>query len=138
MVRIFLLLIALSDIRFTFKEPVYEHADLIEMNHKYHESGKPAFTQVIFWERHPGNGKYRVRDWFLVDDREQLCGIPMKRSGIYESHFIKEGYYYIVRSPLYRESWTMYDPEAQDADKHPKNMRRLLRRPEERIPEELR
>lgn len=134
---VLLLLIVLSDIRFVFREPVHEHADLIEMNHKYHETGNHGFTQIIFWERHPGNGKYRVRDWFLVDDREQLCGIPMKRSGIYESHFIKEGYYYIVRSPLCRESWTMHDPEVKDADKHPKNLRRLLRRPDDKITEEI-
>lgn len=69
-----------------------ESVDLIEMNHKHDRTGKHTFTQIIFWERMPMNGKYHVRDWVLVDDRESLCGVPIKRNDRWESTFVKQGF----------------------------------------------
>lgn len=108
-------------------QPICEHCDLIELNHKYAKDGKHTFTQVIFWERLPQNGKYRVRDWVISDDRESLNAVPVSRNGFYESHFVKNGIYYHVRSPLFKQSWTMNDPEVEDGKTHPKHMRVPLR-----------
>lgn len=107
-----------------------ESVDLIELNHKHDRTGKHTFSQVIFWERHPGNGKYRVRDWFLVDDRESLSGYPVKRNDRWESWFVKEGKTHRITSPIFKESWTMYDPEVEDKRKWPGDARKKLRNPE--------
>jgi hypothetical protein len=111
-----------------FSQPVCECVDLIELSHKFDKNRKHTFSQVIFYERLPHNGLYRVRDWVLVDERESLCAIPVNRNGLYHSAFIKEGVFYHVRSPLFRESWTHTDPELEDGRIYPKNTRRLLRR----------
>jgi hypothetical protein len=109
--------------------PIREHVDLIELNHKFDERGCHTFSQVIFWERSVANGKYRVRDWVIVDDRESLCSVPVKEGGIYVSTFIRNGIFYSVRSPLFRESWTQTDPEIEDGKRYPKHLRRLLAKP---------
>jgi hypothetical protein len=109
--------------------PIREHVDLIELNHKHDERGCHTFSQVIFWERSVANGKYRVRDWVMVDDRESLCSVPSKQGGIYVSTFVRNGIFYSVRSLLFRESWTQTDPEIEDSKKNPKHLRRLLSKP---------
>ena len=55
-----------------------ECVDLIELNHFYDRQGKHVYDQVIFYERHPGNGKYHVRAWCLVEDRESLNRRPLR------------------------------------------------------------
>lgn len=109
--------------------PVREHVDLMELNHKYDNRGCYTFSQVIFWERSPANGKYHVRDWMIVDVEESLCCIPVKRGGIYASAFVKNGVFYDVRSQLFRESWTNTDPEIEDGKVYPKHLRKLLTKP---------
>jgi hypothetical protein len=113
-----------------------QSVDLVELNHKYGPNGSHTFSQVIFWERVPENGKYRVRDWVLVETQETLNRIPILQNGVYETCFIRDGIYYHVRSNLFRESWTMHDPEALDAMKWPKDQRRPLSRPGVKIPDD--
>lgn len=125
-----LLLLVLVGIGSPFSQPVCEFVDLIELNHKYDPKGRHTFSQVIFYERLRQNGHYRVRDWVLVDDRESLCAVPVNRNSLYHSDFTKEDVYYQIRSPLFRESWTHYDPEIEDGRIYPKHTRRLLRRRE--------
>lgn len=124
-----LLLILFLDVRIAHEQPICESVDLIELNHKYATDGKHTFSQVIFWERIPQNGKYRVRDWVIVDDRESLNAIPIKQNALYESQFVKNGIYYHVRSRGFRESWTTKDPEVEDGRLHPKHLRKLLTKP---------
>ena len=114
-----------------FSQPVCEHVDLIELNHKFDKNAKHTFSQVIFYERLPQNGLYRVRDWVLVDDRESLSAVPVNRNGLYCSAFVKECVFYHVRSPVFRQSWTQTDPELEDSRVYPKHTRRLLRRRED-------
>jgi len=111
------------EITLQWSQPIDQFVDLIELNHKYAADGKHTFSQVIFWQRLPQNGKYRVREWVIPDDRESLSSFPVKRHGLYESQFVKNGIYYRVRSPLFRESWTMKDPEVEDGKIHPKHTR---------------
>jgi hypothetical protein len=114
-----------------------ESVDLIELNNKYSKDGKHTFTQVIFWERHPGDGKYHVRDWYLVEERESLNGIPVRnaKSDRWDSVFVKQGVYHHVTSKLFKESFTQFDPEVEDKRKWPSEMRRPLSDPcKSRIP----
>jgi len=64
------------------RPPLSQSVDLIELNHKYAKEGKHTFSQVIFYERVPATGKYRVRDWVLVETQESLDRIPVLRNGV--------------------------------------------------------
>lgn len=116
--------------------PITQSTDMVELNHKYSEQGNHTFSQVIFWERIPATGKYRVRDWVLVEMQESLNRIPIRRNGVWETAFVRDGIYYDVRSNLFRESWTQTDPEIEDAKKWPKDQRRPLSRPGVKIPDD--
>ncbi len=123
-----LLLFAVLGNPVAWKEPVREYVDLLELSHKYDHKGNHTFTQLIVWEHRPENGKYVVRDWTILDSRESLSGFPVRnaKSGMYESSFIKHGVYYELRSGLFRESWTHYDPEVENGRVYPKHLRRAL------------
>lgn len=122
----FLLLLVMLGNPVAWKEPVREYADLLEVNHK-HTNGVHTFTQLIVWERHPGNGKYNVRDWAILDDRGEFHGYPTRGvSGVYESRLVKNGVNYSLRAPLYRESYTNHDPEVENGRVYPKHLRRAL------------
>lgn len=122
----YLILLAFLCNPVTWKYPVAESVDLIELNHKYAKEGKHTFSQVIFYERAPETGKYRVRDWVLVETQESLNRIPVLRNGVWETCFVKDGVLHLVRSKIFRESFTMNDPEVEDGRVHPKHLRRLL------------
>ncbi len=124
----FLLALLFGSGSFT-SQPIREHVDLMELNHKYDNCGRHTFSQVIFWERSPATGKYHVRDWIIVDVEESPWCVPIERGGIYVSTFFRHGISYSVRSPLFRESWTHIDPEVEDAKKNPKHLRRPLPKP---------
>jgi hypothetical protein len=111
-----------------WKEPVRESVDLLELSHKYDPKGNHTFTQLIIWKRLPGNGKYVVRDWAILDSRESLSGFPVRntKTGMYESSFVKNGVFYQLRSGIFRESFTHYDPEVENSRVHPKHLRKLL------------
>ncbi len=55
-----------------------ESVDLIELNHIYDRKGQLSFDQVVFWERSPATGRFQVRAWCMVDDREELNRRPVK------------------------------------------------------------
>lgn len=118
------------------KPPFVQSVDLIELNHKYAKEGRHTFSQVIFYERVPATGKYRIRDWVLVETQESLNRIPVLRNGVWETCFVRDDITYHVKSKLFRESFTMTDPENDDAATWPKHLRRLLKRPGEKIPDE--
>jgi len=117
--------------------PITQSVHITELNHRYSPEGKHIFSQVIFWERVPATGKYRVRDWVLVEMQESLNRIPIRRNDVWETSFVRDGVYYDVRSNLFRESWTQTDPEAEDAKKWPKDQRRPLSRPGVKIPDDI-
>lgn len=106
---------------------IKERCDMMELNHYYDKSGKHIFDQVIYWRRRPQDGKYEVREWVLVEDRESVNNRPRKNenSGLWESYYKRSGddYYLIVRSPIFKESHTMYDPERENKKITPENLR---------------
>ena len=78
--------------------------DLIELNHNYDRNGCPVFDQVILWDLDPASGKYHVRAWVLCEP------YPVMINGVWV--FRHQGA--CVRSRMYRESWTQFDPERAD------------------------
>lgn len=120
-----LLLLLVGDRLF---DPSYQRVDLIELNHKYGENGQHVFDQVIFWERHPGSGKYRVLDWRMVEDAIYFSRRPkLDQSGsMYAVTWSEGGDYFDVRSRIFRESWTQTDPEVLDKKVWPDSCRAKL------------
>jgi hypothetical protein len=83
--------------------------DLIELNHRYIVEGKHYFSQILLWERLPQNGRYISRG-FAVD--RDFLQWPLTQNGITTVKIERGGSCVTIRARLYRESWTMNDPET--------------------------
>lgn len=86
--------------------------DLIEVNNT------KGFTQVILWDWSPELRRFHVQHWYLDPE-------PDVR---------KVGELYVIQirnvrvtSELYRETWTVHDPERENAKVFPEKFRRGLR-----------
>lgn len=107
-----------------------ESCDMMELNHFYDCKGCHVFSQVIFWERNPANGKYNVRAWVLVEMRESLNRIPVKNEidGLWHCDWFDsdKGILRKIKSGIYRESWTQSDPEKENKKVLPEKYRLAL------------
>jgi hypothetical protein len=97
---------------------IEESIDMIELNHFYDPHGRHIYDQVIFYHLAPETGKYRVRAWCLVEDRETLSRRPIRNleTGRVRVEWY-DGEHKVLRhleSPIFRESWTQVDPERMD------------------------
>lgn len=106
---------------------VDEYVDLIELNHFYDQLGRPVYDQVIFYERAPETGRFQVRAWCLVEDRESLNRRPVKNYGtqLYQVDWFDTDQRLLrkITSRLYRESWTQVDPERANKKRHDERSR---------------
>lgn len=109
----------------------FDTVELIEVNHKFGADGKHVFDQIIFWERRPESGRLQVRAWYMIEDRETINRRPIRTAGgMYETTMLLENNLLKkVRSRQYRESWTDFDPEQEDAKKLPSAYRNALSKP---------
>jgi hypothetical protein len=92
-----------------------EYVDLIELNHFYDHQGRHVYDQVIFYEQPPETGRFQVRAWCLIEDRDNLSRRPVKNV---ETQLVQVDWFdndqRLVRkitSRSFRESWTQIDPE---------------------------
>ena len=99
-----------------------ESVDLIELNH-YTSSEHYGFSQVIFWEFSPDKRCYIVRDWIMASAVEAQ---PRQSSNGHECSVEIDGRKYSVRSKLFRETFTNYDPERRDLKLHPEKLRNVM------------
>jgi hypothetical protein len=113
-----------------------EQVDLIELNHFYDPQGRHVYDQVIFYNRHPATGKYHVRAWCLVEDRESLSRRPVYQvsTGLYRVDWLDSDQQVLrcVQSRLHRESWSHVDPERVDKKKYDERLRFSLAQPAKR------
>ena len=119
-----IILIALLSVPIAFS--THEHVDAIELNHFHDQRGHLVYDQVIFWERTPVNGRFQVRAWCLVDDRETMNRRPIQNdNGLYECFMVASSERLTRRivSRVFRESWTQTDPEREDKKRHPESLR---------------
>ena len=125
MLAIVLVLILSSPLKLATN--VAESVDCIELNHHYDHCGRLIYDQVIFYERAPETGKFRVRAWCLVEDREHLNRRPIKNeeTGIYRVDWYDtdKKLQRSITSRLYRESWTQVDPERANKKFHDERLR---------------
>lgn len=110
-----------------------ETTSLIELNHQYDLKGAAVFDQIIFWERLPETGKYRVRAWTLTDydNKEKRLALDINKS----DHIYTVTYFDVdekanrkITSRLFRESWTQKDPEREDKKLYDEKTRVGLRK----------
>ena len=103
-----------------------ECVDCIEMNHFYDHRGRLVFDQVIFYERTPTTGRFRVKAWCLAND-EQPNRRPVKNetSELYQVDWFDtdKRMHRKITSRLYRESWSQIDPERENKRVHPEGLR---------------
>jgi hypothetical protein len=107
-----------------------EYVDLIELNHFYDHHGRHVYDQVIFYEQAPETGRFLVRAWCLVEDREALNRRPVKNV---ETQMVYVDWYdndhrtlRKLSSHLYRESWTQIDPERANKKVYDERLRTAL------------
>jgi len=102
--------------------PQSETVDLIELNH-YRCSDNYGFTQLIFWEWSPNKRRYIVRDWVIADGLDRQ---PREVDGFHECVVECSDIKYRVRSRLFRETFTDFDPERRDLKNHEQSERNLM------------
>ncbi len=95
-----------------------EQVDLIELNHFFDPRGQHVYDQVIFYQVAPETGKFHVRAWCLVEDRESLSRRPIKNQNTeqYQVEWYDNDHRILrrIKSQQFRESWTQIDPERVD------------------------
>ena len=86
---------------------IVEHVDLIEVNHRYYDSGEEHFAQVILYQWSSDYQRLHVMHWWLVSNgpsvrydanRKKYCARWKDRRRV-------------VWSDTFRETWTEKDPE---------------------------
>lgn len=117
-----------------------EHVACIELNSFFDRAGKLVFEQNIFWEIEPATGRFQVRSWCMVDDREALNRRPVKNvvTGLYQVDWYDtdKQMQRKITSRIYRESYSQIDPEIADKRTHNERNRislvhRLAKEPQE-------
>ena len=106
---------------------VDEYVDLIELNHFFDQQGRLVYDQVVFYERAPETGRFQVRAWCLVEDREYLNRRPVKNqeTELYQVDWFDTDQRFLrkITSRLFRESWTQVDPERSNKKFHDERLR---------------
>lgn len=104
---------------------VQEHVDVIEFNHYRYVPGEPYQSQVIFWRWSRWDERYEVQAWRGVNEDTRLS--------LYDNRCVwRDGHgggpYRDVRARIrVCETWTDYDPEAQNRTVVESDARRELR-----------
>jgi hypothetical protein len=108
----------------------FDHVDAIELNHFYDAKGRAIYDQVIFREWQRSTGRFHVRQWTLIDDRDPISKRPLKNeeTGLYsvEYHDTDAKTSRKVVSRVFKESWTQIDPEREDKKAFPESLRYSL------------
>lgn len=102
-----------------------EGFDLLERNRFYDEQGRLVFEQILFYDWSPHADRFNVQAWRLVKTPNQ---IPERdhEAGDFVAVWQDGEILRAVRSEMYRESWTQYDPELVEREYLPKERRRDL------------
>ena len=92
--------------------------DLIELNHRYDDQGRHCYDQVIFYEWSPDYRRYHVVAWCLVDHGlSRLPTLDHSKNRYVVRWFDREtGRQREIWSPIYRETWSDWDPERANKE----------------------
>lgn len=95
----------------------------VEINQCYDDEGKLRMCQAIFWDWHPLDSTYHVRDWCYLDDSRQdrasLLGnrvyLPTPDGGLR-----------VIEGRRLVRTHTQYDPEMEDRRDWPLERRKRI------------
>lgn len=104
---------------------VTERCDIVEVNHVYTDTGSHTLSQVIWWEWCKDFDRYNVIDWRMIE----ACGKPTQigRKYVNEWYDNKTRSHLRVIAYIYKETWTLYDPEIKAREVYPEVRRRKLK-----------
>jgi hypothetical protein len=85
----------------------------MELNHRYDETGRYCYSQVIVWNWKPEVRRHHVEAWWLVDVN-RLSQLPGKVNGRFQARLIRNEKVYEVVAPVFQETHTVDDPETED------------------------
>lgn len=99
--------------------------DEVELHHFYSEAGEHTWSQVIFWDWDDDLAMFVAVSYRMVRD-----GKPsVRRDGVgggYVVVWMDEHLLRAVRSKSFKESWLQFDPEVDNRDITPVNLRKGL------------
>lgn len=104
---------------------IVDHVDIIEINHKYDDSGHYTFSQVIFWDWAEYDSDYVVVSWRLVKN-EETASTVMRDGESYSIAWSDRGVIRKVSAKIFRVTRTTYDPELVDREELDVRLRREL------------
>lgn len=95
------------------KSAQVQKVDLVELNHRYDDQGRHCYDQVIFYEWSPDYRRYHVVAWCMVDNGlSQLPTLDRTRNNYVVRWTDREtGRNREIWAPVYRETWSDWDPE---------------------------
>ena len=97
--------------------------DLMELNHCQTADGLMRFDQIILWDWSPDYRRWHVQYWIMASDRS--CH-PVRVGNRYECHWTNGANRIVFSAKLFRETWTIGDPERENIRLFPVDMRRKL------------
>lgn len=97
---------------------VVQKVDLVELNHRYDDQGRHCYDQVIFYEWSPDFRRYHVVAWCLVDNG--LTRLPTldhaKDRYVVRWYDRESSRHREIWAPVYRETWSDWDPERANKE----------------------
>lgn len=97
---------------------IVQKVDLVELNHRYDDQGRHCYDQVIFYEWSPDYRRYHVVAWCLVDNG--LSRLPTldhsKNRYVVKWYDRDSGKQREIWAPVYRETWSDWDPERANKE----------------------
>jgi hypothetical protein len=95
-----------------------QRVDLIELNHRYDDQGRHCYDQVIFYEWSPDYRRYHVVAWCLVDNGlSRLPALDHNKNRYVVKWFDRDsGQHRVLWAPIYRETWSDWDPERANKE----------------------
>ena len=92
--------------------------DLAEINHAYGSDGKLLFVQLLAWDWSPDYRRHDCQAWVIIDDWKYAGNRVESRTA--------SGDRRDLQCKLFRETWTIGDPERENLKLFPAEYRRKV------------
>jgi hypothetical protein len=108
-------------------QPAVYNCSLLELNHRYDDTGRHCYSQIIVWEWNRKDNRHDVEAWWLVEP-SAIEKLP-KRSGDRWQVYYRDGNgrEFRVMASIFRETRTTSDPERDNKLLKPESERRGIR-----------
>jgi len=98
-------------------------SELMELNHAVTCDGVCRFDQLILWKWSPDYRRWDAHYWAIVGMGGELAEYPVNVGKFHECRINREGRRIVIRSKLFRETWTVGDPERENLKLQPAEFR---------------